>query len=537
MMMKNKTVTPKQVKEMLHDKEELALLDVREQGDFAKEHQLLACCIPFSHMEVKLDDFVPRRATRIVVVDKGLPDDLRLAEKTAERLAGFGYPHVSIMEGGLNAWRTSGFELFSGVNVLSKAFGEFIEVTYHTPRITAQELKTKLDSDKKPVILDSRPQDEYHRMNIPGGVDSPGAELVYRVHDLAPNPETLVVVNCAGRTRSIIGAQSLINAGIPNPVAALKDGTMGWQLAGFQLEHGQKRYAPSPSRSGLGRAKTCAARVAKRFGVKRVEPATLEAWKRETDIQTLYLLDIRLKKEFEAGHLKGARNAPGGQLVQATDEYVSVRNARLVLVDDTEVRAIMTASWLIQMGWTDVYVLAGGLSDAPLVQGPHIPKILGCEKGDSLSPLELKEMLDADRSVLVLDLATSIQHQRRHIPGAWWGSRSGLEHGLLGLLPVDCLVLTSPDSTLAHLAVKDIKYLLPALTIRVLEGGTRAWVEAGLPTAQGPEHLICDANDVWYKPYEHKEATQEAMKGYLEWEVALVDQIKRDGDAGFRAFV
>jgi len=536
-MMRIKTVTPKQVKEMLHDKEELALLDVREQGNFAEEHQLLACCIPFSHMEVKLDDLVPRRATRIVVVDEGPPDDLRLAEKAAERLAGFGYPHVSIMEGGINAWRTSGFELFSGVNVLSKAFGEFIEVTYHTPRISAQELKTKLDSDKKPVILDSRPQDEYHRMNIPGGVDSPGAELVYRVHDLAPAPETLVVVNCAGRTRSIIGAQSLINAGISNPVVALKDGTMGWQLAGFELEHGQERYAPSPSPEGLEKARACAESVANRFSVKRVDPATLEAWKKEADTRTLYLLDVRLKEEFEAGHLKGARNAPGGQLVQATDEYVAVWNARLVLVDDTEVRAIMTASWLTLMGWDDVCVLAGGLGDAPLVQGLHIPRIIGFEKGDSLSPLELKTTLESGQSVSVLDLATSIQYEYRHIPGAWWGARSGLERGLLGLLRVDCLVLTSPDSTLAHLAVKDIKPLFPALTIRVLEGGTRAWIEAGLPTAQGLERPVCKANDVWYKPYEHKEATQEAMRGYLDWEVALVDQIKQDGDAGFRALV
>jgi hypothetical protein len=31
-------------------------------------------------------------------------------------------------------------------------------------------------------------------------------------------------VNCAGRTRSIIGTQSLINAGVPNPVTALRNG-------------------------------------------------------------------------------------------------------------------------------------------------------------------------------------------------------------------------------------------------------------------------------------------------------------------------
>jgi len=535
--MKTKTVTPKQVKKMFCDKGELALLDVREQGAFAEEHQLLACCIPFSHMEFKLGDLVPRRATRIVVVDGGPPDNLRLAEKAAERLAGFGYSHVSIMEGGINAWRTSGFELFSGVNVLSKAFGEFVEVTYHTPRISAEELKTKLDSGKKPVILDSRPKGEYHRMNIPGGIDSPGAELVYRIHDLASNQETLVVVNCAGRTRSIIGAQSLINADIPNPVAALKDGTMGWQLAGFELEHGQERYAPSPSPEGLEKARACAARVANRFGVKRVEPATLEAWKREADSRTLYLLDVRLKEEFEAGHLKGARNAPGGQLVQATDEYVAVRNSRLVLVDDTEVRAIMTASWLIQMGWTDVYVLAEGIDDAPLVQGQHTPAVLGLEKVDWVTPLQLRTALDSGEAIAVLDLATSVQHQRGHIPGAWWGTRSGMARDLPRLPDVDRLVLTSPDSVLARLAVKDVKSIQPSLEVLVLEGGTRAWTEADQPAAEGMERVICEADDVWYKPYEHVAATQEAMRGYLEWEVALVDQIERDGDAGFRAFV
>src|SRR3954468_7316465 len=75
------------------------------------------------------------------------------------------------------------------------------------------------------VVLDSRPFDEYQRVSIPTAVNVPGAELALRIHDLAPSPQTLVVVNCAGRTRSIIGAQSLINAGVPNKVVALRNGT------------------------------------------------------------------------------------------------------------------------------------------------------------------------------------------------------------------------------------------------------------------------------------------------------------------------
>ena len=532
--MEIKIVVPQQVKEMFHDDDELALIDVREQGAFSKEHMLLACCIPFSHMEFKIGDLVPRKMTRIVLVDGGANDKSRIAERAAERLSGFGYSDISVMEGGINAWRAAGFELFAGVNVLSKAFGEFVEAAYDTPRVTAEELKAKVDSDHNMIILDSRPEDEYNRMCIPGGIDTPGAELVYRVHDLAPNPETLVVVNCAGRTRSIIGAQSLINADIPNPVSALKGGTMGWQLAGFQLEHSQDRHAPPPSPAGVSKAKACAAKVADRFGVRKIGADTLKAWMTETDTRTLFLLDVRLPREFEAGHLKGAHNAPGGQLVQATDEYVAVRNARLVLVDDTEVRAVMTASWLVQMGWRDIYVLSGGIGDAPLVRGSHFPEIFGFEKTDSITPLGLKEMLDSGEPVAIVDLSTSIQYQRRHISGAWWGTRSGLESGLGPVLSVDSLVLTSQDAILAHLAAKDLRAVQPTMPIRVLEGGTESWVKAGLPAEEGLEHVLCEVDDVWYKPYEHKDVPQKAMKDYLTWEVALIDQIERDGDAGFR---
>jgi rhodanese-related sulfurtransferase len=531
-----KIMTPIQLKKMLHDKEELALLDVREQGVFANEHPLFACCVPLSHLELKLHDFVPRPATRIVLVDQGPSDRWGLAERAAERLASFGYSNVAILEGGIEGWRSAGFELFSGVNVLSKAFGEFVEITYETPRFTAEELKAKLDAGQKLVILDARPKEEYQRMSIPGGIDSPGAELVYRVHDVAPDPETTVVVNCAGRTRSIIGAQSLINAGIPNPVAALKDGTMGWQLAGFELEYGQKRHAPQPSALGLAEARACAEQVAKRFGVKKINRDTLDAWAEEIDTRTLYVLDVRLPKEFEAGHLEGTRNAPGGQLVQATDEYVAVRNARLVLVDDNEVRATMTASWLVQMGWTDVYVLAGGIGDGPLVQGPHRSKILGFEEEESLSPLELKGMLDSGEGLSVVDLASSVEYKNRHIPGAWWGVRSRLDSDLSHVPSTDFFVLTSPDGLLAHLAVKEIEASRPDSVMRVLEGGTNAWMAEGLPTSKGMERGISEADDVWYKPYEQKDAPYEAMRDYLTWEVALLEKLERDGDAKFRTF-
>ena len=208
------------------------------------------------------------------------------------------------------------------------------------------------------VVVDSRPFDEFQRVSIPSATNVPGAELVLRIHDIAPSPDTLVVVNCAGRTRSIIGAQSLINAGLPNKVVALRNGTMGYTLAGLTPDSGKtKRYTePSERRPRLGEGR----RRARRQEVRRHAHRSRRRWTsfRADTTRTLYVFDVRDPTEYAAGHLPGAVNAPGGQLVQATDQYAGTLGARIVLIDDREVRAVMTASWLKQMGWRDVFVLA-----------------------------------------------------------------------------------------------------------------------------------------------------------------------------------
>src|SRR5256714_13006337 len=237
---------------MLLDGAELALLDVREERIFSESHLLFARSVPLSRLELRMARLVPRRATRIVLVD----DADGLAERAAKVLGGVGYSNLHILDGGNAAWKAAGFELFSGVNVPSKAFGEFIEHESGTPSITAEELNALMRSGIDMVVLDSRPFDEYSRVSIPTGVNVPGAELVLRVHEMAPKPDTLVVVNCAGRTRSIIGAQSLINAGVPNKVVALRNGTMGWSLAGFKPDSGQSRRAPAVSHGALAWAKS-----------------------------------------------------------------------------------------------------------------------------------------------------------------------------------------------------------------------------------------------------------------------------------------
>ncbi len=337
--------------------EEIALLDVREEAAFGPEHILLAIHLPLSRLELRAGWLVPRRNTRIVLCDGGGEG---LAERAAGILEGYGYRNIAVLDGGVAAWRAAGHAVFSGVNVPSKAFGEVVEHGYRTPSIAAQELKARIDARENMVIVDSRPLDEFRVMSIPTATCVPGGELVWRIGALAPDPETLVVVNCAGRTRSIMGAQSLINAGIPNRVVALRNGTMGWHLAGLALDHGQTRYLPEVSPAQAEDARRRAQAVCARFAVPRIDRATLEAWQAEPD-RTTFLFDVRSPEEFLAGHLPGSISAPGGQLVQATDRYIGTLRARLVLVDDDGVRAAMTASWLKQMALHEVAVLEGGL--------------------------------------------------------------------------------------------------------------------------------------------------------------------------------
>ncbi len=523
---------------------ELALLDVREQGVHYQGHPFFACSLPLSRLEIMVRDLVPRLTAPLVLLDGGTALDGGLAERAAAKLTALGYTCVSIMQGGCAAWKTGGGELFSGVNVPSKAFGEFVEHHCGTPRMPPAEIQRLIASGRKLVILDSRPYDEYHRMNIPGGIDAPGAELVYRVHDLAPDPDTLVVVNCAGRTRSIIGCQSLRNAGIPNPVVALKDGTMGWELAGFACERGSTCEAPLPSAAGAAKARAAAERVAARFEVKFATRAQVQAWQPDST-RTLYLLDVRSRSEFEAQRIAASRHAPGGQLVQATDEFVGVRNARIVLIDPARVRSVMTASWLNQLGWDEVYVLepegADGFAAWPVETGARTQMRAGFVRWRSVTPQRGAADIAAQQSgTLVLDLSTSLKFRARHIAGAWWAVRSRLVAARAQLGAARHVLMTSDDGMLAHLAAPEAAALWPEAEVSVIEGGNAAWHAASLPTQAGISAANCTTtlDDVWYKPYDHEREGdyEKHARAYLDWEVALVEQIRRDPAIRFRAY-
>ena len=518
------------LKAQLHDGAEIALLDAREEATFDKRHLLMASCVPLSRMEMIVDDLVPRRSARVVWCDDGEG----LAALAAARMAALGYTDVSLLDGGLDAWERAGFRIYSGVHVPSKAFAEVVEHEAGTPWITAEQLQAMIESGEDMVIFDSRSYEEYHSNSIPGAISVPGAELVYRFTDLTPSPDTTVVVNCGGRTRSIIGAQSLINAGFPNKIVSLQNGTQAWHLAGYEVVDGATRRPPEVSAAGLQAAQAAAARVAERFAVPRLDRATLDAWRAESDSRTLYVLDVRTPEEYEAGHVPGSLSAPGGQLVQETDSYLGAWGARVVLVDDNGVRATMTASWLMQMGWQDVAIMSLDEAGGASAKGPHVPRALGLEPGaaPTIDAASLRDAL-TEETAQVIDLDWSREYIKGHIPGAWFATRARLRNALNQLSPGEPVVLTSPDGVLAELAAADLEDVISA-PIQVLAGGTQAWLQAGFGLEQGPTRLADEVDDVRLRAREESGDREAAMRAYLTWEIELVNQMATDDDQRFQ---
>ena len=523
-------ISAETLREWLYDGEELALMDVREPGQAILGHILFSAPLPFSRFENALPALVPNPGVRIVLCDAGDGVAARAAAAAGE----MGYAAVHVLRGGVQSWADAGHTLYQGVNVPSKAFGELVEHADDTPRLTADEIAKMQAEQADMVIVDGRPLPEFAKMSIPGASCCPNGELALRAAAFAPSPETTIIVNCAGRTRSIIGAQTLIDAGVPNPVYAMENGTQGWTLAGLTLDHGREGALPSVPQD-LAQQQQNARALAARHGVETIHADGLEGWLEDADL-TVYLLDVRTAEEragddpelAQAMTACGVVHAPGGQLVQATDQWIGVRNARIVLLDAEDVRAPITASWLRRLGHR-AFTLEEGLEGLEDLEVESRIDLSGRRGVGKVTPEVLAARIGAE-DLVMLDLRSSAAYRAGHVVGATWAVRPRLPKIAGGC----SAVLITEDAGGASLVAKDL-IAQGAATVQRLTGGMQEWRAAGLEIEVTPDSPA-DADRIDFQSFTagRHEGDEAASRQYLAWEIALVDQLDADERAVFR---
>jgi rhodanese-related sulfurtransferase len=515
-------IAPEALEALLKSNSSFALIDVREAGEYNSSHIPGSTLIARRQLEFLLPHAVPFRGARVVLCD----DDGRRAQLAAATVARMGYRQVSVLEGGINRWVTDGFGTEWGSNVPSKDFGEKVEVVAHVPEIEAKELAARMRKGEKFVILDSRTPEEFRRFCIPGGRSVPGGELALRITDITRNldRDTTIIVNCAGRTRSIIGTRVLQRMGLSN-VYGLKNGTAGWMLAGEQLESGADRVdLPEPSAEAVAAAEAYAAKLADEDGVRYLDVSALQSATERRDRETVYLIDVRTREEYAAGHIPGFRWFPGGQAVQRCDEVAVVKNATIVFACDRKARATVIASWYRQMGFREVYAVDGGTgawagSGRVLEKGAHDDAPAGYEQALSTVKLLSPRDVNASPSSAVIFVDTSQDFARGHVPGACWVPRGWLEFWINDIVPskTTAVAVTCTDgrsSALAGATLRELGYQ----DVSIVDGGMAAWQKAGLPVEKGLAGVMTPPNDVVLAGPDRNFAD---MQNYLRWEEAL----------------
>ena len=505
-------ISARALKALLGEADEYAFLDVREHGQYGEGHPFFCVNLPYSVIEERAPRLVPRRETLCILMDDG--DGV--AELAHGRLAEMGYTRLVVLEGGAPAWAAAGYTLFKGVNVVSKSFGELVEEAFHTPSVSAEELLEMQRQGGPLVMLDGRPASEFHKMSLPGAQSCPNAELAYRLPELVADENTPVVINCAGRTRSIIGAQSLRNIGLKNPVYALRNGTQGWRLAGLELRHGEKaKPQPALGEKSETLARQRAADLVARFDLNVISSAELETMRADR-ARTTFVFDVRTETEYRTAHIQGCVHAPGGQLVQATDEYLATRNAKIVLCDDFGLRAAGTAIWLAGMGH-EVFVL-----DADSRKG--------LETGEPASPpsppfraLTIDEVATAQKAgARIYDASRGMQYRKAHVEGARWVTRARLTEDDAGDQPI--IVLGQTEQLVAGVIQRLGE--LGASNVAGCVGGADLWEQGGLSVVSTPfEPAEKDCIDFLFFVHDRHDDNLEAARQYLAWELNLLRQL------------
>jgi rhodanese-related sulfurtransferase len=521
------TITPGEAKARIHSQDEVALLDIREHGQYGEGHPFLSVHCPFSSLETEIIRLVPHVHTEIILMDDG--DGV--AERALQILRHMGYTRASAMQGGAPGWSAAGFTLFKGVNLPSKTLGELVEHRDHPNMMTPTQLHDWMQTGKSFALFDCRPPSEYAKMTLPTAHCVPNGELAHRIGGLVQDPDQPIVITCAGRTRGLIGWSGLAALKLPNPIYAIENGTQGWALAGHALQRDNPKPAMpalTPEAKAISQAR--AEKLMAEHHLKEIAPETLLEFAKDP-ARCVFLVDVRSEEEFAREHLPQAQHAWSGQIVQATDLTAGVRRARIVLSDDTGMRAALAALWLKTLGYEAFILRKTRASDLPTNWRSFTPSLPVATPVPHLSPTEAYGLMQT-ADIRLVDFRGSQAFRNRHATGSVWASRPRLaSHPLLH--KGQAILLMHEDPVQAAFIAEECTQL--GLVVKgLVKGGLKAWQLAGLETSSSPDvPADADCIDFLFFVHDRHDGNLESARRYLEWETGLIAQLDAQEQASF----
>ena len=509
------------LKSWLSDKDEIAFIDVREIGQHTKGHPFFSISIPYSLFELNLEILIPNKKTKMILLDQN--DGISILAYKAATL--IGYSNIFILEEGVNGWINSGYKLFDGINVPSKSFGELIEKHFHTPSITAKELNEKQKNNENCIVIDGRPFDEYQNMSIPNSICCPNGELAYSVSSHVKDINTEIIINCAGRTRSIIGAQTLIDLGISNKVKALENGTQGWFLSDLCLDHNKIDFLDvRPDDTELKKIQNKIFKLLIKHSINLIDFSKAQELILDKNKST-FIFNVTNSNK----NMNSIRHVPGGQLVQATDKYIGVWKATVILVDDGDlIRAGTTAIWLKKMGY-QVHVLKKGININELKFKNKFPL-----KEKKLNIFEI-EKFNNFKNTILYDIRSSENFMKIRIKNSIWLNRANLRK--VKIKKQQQIIIITDEFDKARLVINDIEEMNLGCVISLYK-----WKENELINHSNiidnkpilfPKKDCIDFNFHTYK--RHKGSKSHANQ-YLKWEIGLINKMDKQELSFFNIF-
>jgi rhodanese-related sulfurtransferase len=479
-----------ELESLLRSESLYACLDVRERGEFALEQIEGVTPLARGTLESRVETMIPNRALPIVVAC----DDGRRSALAAATLNAMGYARVSVLDGGLAAWKARGLPTIAGWGLRGKEYAERVAVNRGVPQMTAAELAERQRQGERLTVIDVRTDEEYLRGHVPEAYHIPGGQLLLEVPALPVSDEHTIVVSCAGRTRGILGAETLRTAGLEK-VYALENGGMGWRLAGYELESGAGRGRPGAAGEMASWVEEATRGLAREQGIRPMSVPDFAALRASGD--PCYAVDIRLPEEYRAGHVPGSISIPAGQFALQHENFLAVRSAPVIILSDDAIRPIWAAALCQDLGFPDVYVLNGGIgawtsAGHGLESGDAPSRVFGLEEArrqvPSVDAPTLAELRTKDSRLLLLDVRGSGEFGTGHIPGARWLARGKLELGIAAMAPDHATPLVTVcdsgvRSALAAATLRGMGYP----NARYLAAGIAAWRAAGRPIVDGLE--------------------------------------------------